>query len=44
MNNKNNLIFAHKINEWVNGGKFTMERDDFVTPSEPLEFYFERRL
>ena len=44
MNNKNNLIFAHKINEWANGGEFTMERDDFVTPSEPLEFYFERRL
>jgi hypothetical protein len=44
MNNKNNLIFAHKINEWANGGEFTMARDDFVTPSEPLEFYFERRL
>jgi hypothetical protein len=43
MNNDNNTIFAKCIHEWIQTGKFDMSLDKFVTPAEPLDYYFRKR-
>jgi len=42
MNNANNRIFADKITGYIEGKGFKMSKDDFVHPTEPMDYYFAR--
>lgn len=41
MNDNNNSIFADKVQEWINTRSFSMQREDFVISTRPVEYYFE---
>lgn len=42
MSNENNLIFATKINDWINGKPFVFNIEDFKKPTvEELKSYYE---
>ena len=39
----NNRILYHKIQNWLNTGEFSMLKEDFITPSRPMTFYYKER-
>ena len=44
MNQENNYIFASMIADWVNTGYFNLDISKFITPSNPIEEYFNIEL
>ena len=42
LSTENNIIFADLINNWINSGIFTLDKDIFVKPKDSWEHYFKK--
>ena len=41
MNDENNIIFANKINKWIDTGTFNLDVNNFVISKKTVDSYFE---